>query len=99
MAAGRAVVASRCGQLVELIRDGETGLLVPPGDAVALAEAIRELADDERLRRAIGARAAAEVRRAHTWTHRAGQILDLAATVAGSTSAPGPTGCLREVAS
>lgn len=43
MAAGKALVASRVGGIPELVVDGETGLLVPPGDAVALAEALSEL--------------------------------------------------------
>lgn len=46
MAHGRPVVASHIGALAEIVRDGETGLLVPPGDPVALAAAIQELWDD-----------------------------------------------------
>jgi glycosyltransferase involved in cell wall biosynthesis len=44
MAAGKAVVASRIGGLAESIIDGETGLLVPSRDAIALADAIAKLA-------------------------------------------------------
>ena len=40
MAAGRAIVASRAGQLEELLEDGAHALLCPPGDAAALAEAL-----------------------------------------------------------
>ena len=47
---GCAVIASAVGGLKELLRDGENGLLVPPGDAAALAAAIDQLLDDERLR-------------------------------------------------
>src|SRR5262249_5244968 len=43
MAARRAVVSSAVGGTEELIEDGESGLLVPPGDAAALAGAIRRL--------------------------------------------------------
>lgn len=78
MAAARPVVGSRIGQIAELIRDGETGLLVPPGDAAALANAVRRLAADDALRRRLGAQAAAEARREHTWTQRASRILELA---------------------
>lgn len=46
MAAGRPVVATRVGGVPELIRDGRDGLLVPPGDAGALAQAMRALLDD-----------------------------------------------------
>ena len=77
MATGRAVVASRIGQLDELVRDGDTGLLVPPGDVRALARAVRRLADDDGLRASLGANAAAEARRVHTWTHRASAIVEL----------------------
>ncbi|MCP2282581.1 hypothetical protein APR04_001479 [Promicromonospora umidemergens] len=46
MLAGRPVVASRTQGLAEIVRDGETGLLVPPDDAVALAGAVAALVDD-----------------------------------------------------
>jgi L-malate glycosyltransferase len=52
MAAGRPVVATRNGGMLDAVRDGETGLLVPVGDAEALAAAIERLlaAPDERRR-------------------------------------------------
>lgn len=46
MERGRPVVASAVGGLPEIVDDGRTGLLVPPGDPEALARAIRELAGD-----------------------------------------------------
>jgi glycosyltransferase involved in cell wall biosynthesis len=50
--AGVPVVASDVGGVPELVRDGETGLLVPPGDPAALAAALgRMLADDDLRRR------------------------------------------------
>lgn len=49
-AIGRPVVASRLGAFPELIEDGERGLLVPPGDAPALADAIERLLTDAPLR-------------------------------------------------
>lgn len=51
---GKAVIASRIGGLAETVRDGETGLLVPPGDAAALAAAIAKLAADEPTIRQMG---------------------------------------------
>ncbi len=48
MAAGRPVVASRVGGLSELVVDGVTGRLVPPGDTDALVSCIAELASDRR---------------------------------------------------
>lgn len=46
MASGRALVASDIGGLPDLVEDGSTGLLVPAGDAGALASAIQRLVDD-----------------------------------------------------
>ena len=51
-AAGVPVVAAAHGGLPEIVRDGETGVLVPPGDPAALAAAPRCLADDPALRAA-----------------------------------------------
>ena len=50
-ACGAPVVATRAGGLVEAVQDGYTGTLVPPGDALALAGALLELASDDALRR------------------------------------------------
>ncbi|HEX5126924.1 MAG TPA: glycosyltransferase family 4 protein [Rhodocyclaceae bacterium] len=48
-ACGRPVIASATGALPEVVRDGETGLLVPPNDAAALANAIHRLLTDRAL--------------------------------------------------
>jgi glycosyltransferase involved in cell wall biosynthesis len=48
------VIASRIGGLEEVVEHEKTGLLVPPGDAGALAEAIRGLADNPEMRRNMG---------------------------------------------
>jgi glycosyltransferase involved in cell wall biosynthesis len=55
MTAGLPVVASAVGGLPELVIDGETGWLVPPGDPGALAERLRALLLNPELRRALGA--------------------------------------------
>jgi glycosyltransferase involved in cell wall biosynthesis len=55
MAAGLPVVASAVGGIPELVVDGETGFLVPPGDPEALAEALRRVVADDELRRRLGA--------------------------------------------
>ncbi len=64
MAAGRPLVATRVGGLMEAVADGETGLLVPPEDEIALAGALRTLLGDRDLARRYGqaARAAFESR-------------------------------------
>jgi len=62
LAAGLPVVAANHGGLPEIVRDGITGLLVPPGDARALARALRTLADDTPLRARMGEAATADAR-------------------------------------
>jgi glycosyltransferase involved in cell wall biosynthesis len=62
-AAGCAVIASATGGLPEIIRDGDSGRLVPPADAAALARAARELLDAPAERARLGAAAADDVRR------------------------------------
>lgn len=54
MMEGRAVVASRCGGLMEIVADGETGLLVPPGNPDALAAALLQLLAQPSLARHFG---------------------------------------------
>lgn len=61
-AAGCCVVAAAHGGLPEIIRDGETGVLVAPGDHRALALALAGLAADPERRERLGAAAAADVR-------------------------------------
>lgn len=56
MLLGKPVVASAAGGVPELIEEGETGFLIPPGDSGALAARLVELLRDEELRRRIGER-------------------------------------------
>jgi len=55
MAAGRPVVASAAGGIVDLVVDGVTGLLVPAGDVPALAQGISSVLRDPRAAQAFGA--------------------------------------------
>lgn len=55
MALGRAVVATKAGGPLEIVRDGETGLLTPPSDPAAMAAAIVSLIADDPQRHAMGA--------------------------------------------
>jgi len=54
MAAGRAVVASSVGGIPEIVRDGRDGLLVPPGDALRLADGILRTLGDPDLAARLG---------------------------------------------
>lgn len=54
MALGKPVVAARLGGLADVVVDGETGFLVPPGDKAALARQTRLLLDDSALRQRLG---------------------------------------------
>ena len=66
MAAGKAIVATRAGQVVEILHDGESGLLIPPGDVRALTAALHTLLADAPLRARLGA-AARHAAESHTW--------------------------------
>ena len=61
LAAGTPVIATDVGGVAEVVRDGENGLLVPSGDAVALADAVRRYFSDDALRERLRANAAASV--------------------------------------
>lgn len=57
MAAALPVVATRVGGVPDIVADGETGLLVPPGNPDALATALRRLAEEPQARKTMGRRA------------------------------------------
>jgi glycosyltransferase involved in cell wall biosynthesis len=61
MAAGRPVVASAVGGLREAVGDGQTGLLVPPGDPAALAAALARVLVDADLRARLAAAGPARI--------------------------------------
>jgi glycosyltransferase involved in cell wall biosynthesis len=75
MGCGRPVVAARTGGLPEVVRDGETGLLAPPADAVALADSIGALLEDPALRERMGAAASVWVREMFTWDRVVTRVL------------------------
>jgi glycosyltransferase involved in cell wall biosynthesis len=66
MAAGCAVVAARTGGIPDVVREGANGLLVEPGEPVALAAAILRLLSDRALAERLGGAARADVARAHS---------------------------------
>jgi len=61
-ACGKPVVAFNIGPHPEVVKDGETGFLIPPGDTSALAKAIVKLLKDDNLRQEIGKNACRVVR-------------------------------------
>ncbi len=63
MSRGRAVIGSTPGGHSDMIRDGESGLLVPSGDSVALAGAMARLLDEPNLRGHLGKQARQTARR------------------------------------
>jgi glycosyltransferase involved in cell wall biosynthesis len=71
MACAVPVVATTAGALPEVIGTEQTGILVPPADAGALATAIKSLLDDPELRRSIGERARQRVLDHFTWRNTA----------------------------
>ena len=87
MGAGTAVVAARIGQIEEVVQDGVTGLLYPPGDFDALEACCRRAIDDAELRLAMGRAAAEHVHASYTWDHNARRVAGLAATAGGETDA------------
>jgi glycosyltransferase involved in cell wall biosynthesis len=78
MAAGRAVVASRVGQLETVIRHDVNGLLCPPGDPGALEAELERLQRAPQLRARLGRAARGSVRRTCTWDAVARRVLQLA---------------------
>jgi glycosyltransferase involved in cell wall biosynthesis len=63
MSRGKAVVASATGGIPDMVVDGETGLLFPPGDVQALRAAMQRLIDEPDLRARLGAAAFERVTR------------------------------------
>lgn len=76
MAMGKAIVASRLGQIGEVLSDDESAVLVEPGNVAELAAAIKHLASAPAKRASLGAGARAAAIDHHTWAHNAGRVLD-----------------------
>jgi glycosyltransferase involved in cell wall biosynthesis len=87
MAYGRPVVATAVGGLRDLVVDGETGILVPPRDAVALRRALDRLLADPALRRALGAAGRSRARDHFSWPAATDATLAAYAEAAGTMGA------------
>jgi alpha-maltose-1-phosphate synthase len=83
MACGTAVVGSRVGGVPEVVADGETGLLVPPGDPAALADAINVLLADEHRAAQMGRLGRARAETEFGWASIAAQTAALYAELTG----------------
>jgi alpha-maltose-1-phosphate synthase len=83
MASGTPVVASRIGGLAEVVVDGETGFLVPPGDTQALGDRLARLVSDRRLAARLGANARDLVEQRFTWRACAERCLAAYQALAG----------------
>ncbi|MCE5262241.1 MAG: glycosyltransferase family 4 protein [Deltaproteobacteria bacterium] len=75
MACGVPVVSTTGGALPEVV--GDAGILVPPGDAAALRDAITALLDDPEKRRSLGAAGLARVSQSLTWRHAAEKTVEV----------------------
>jgi len=83
MACGLPVLASRLGGMVEIVVPGETGELLPPGDAPAWKEAIGRLSGDAPLRARLGRAGRARAKSHFTWAANARQLEELLERGAG----------------
>jgi glycosyltransferase involved in cell wall biosynthesis len=75
MAHGRPVVAAAVGGLLDLVVDGETGLVVPPRDPGALRAALERLLGDRDLRRALGTAARLRAQERFSWAAVTGAMV------------------------
>ncbi|MFP6664552.1 MAG: glycosyltransferase family 4 protein [Deltaproteobacteria bacterium] len=66
-AAGKAVVGCRIPAVEDVVEDGRTGLLIPPGDRAALANGLTKLLESPDRRAAFGAAGRARVEESHSW--------------------------------
>jgi glycosyltransferase involved in cell wall biosynthesis len=78
----RPVVASAAGGIPDIVRDGETGLLVPPGDPEALAASIRRLLEDPELAARLGRAGRAHVESRFSWPGIIDRLVELYERVA-----------------
>ncbi|HEU4510982.1 MAG TPA: glycosyltransferase family 4 protein [Pyrinomonadaceae bacterium] len=76
MAMGKGIVASRLGQIGEVLSDGQTALLVEPGNVDELKGALIKLISDGELRSRLGANAREAAVQNHTWVHNARRVLE-----------------------
>lgn len=92
MACGLPCVGTRLGAVPEVVEEGKTGLLVPPGDDAALADAIESLLDDPARARAMGEAGRSRVAAGWRWelvAERLERLLQRCSPVPRMRAAPG----------
>jgi glycosyltransferase involved in cell wall biosynthesis len=77
MAAGKAIVASRAGQIAEVIQNGHTGTLCEPGDVNEFAQTTIELLEDPAERRRLGQNAQQQAIEHHSWEQYARRLEEI----------------------
>jgi glycosyltransferase involved in cell wall biosynthesis len=92
LAAGRAIVASRVGQISQILSHGETGWLHAPGDIEDAARGILTLMRDEALRRKLGSAGQRWVARHRSWDSIAETLITRATSIPRMSGAPAAAG-------
>jgi glycosyltransferase involved in cell wall biosynthesis len=85
MSAGKAIVASRAGQIAEVIEDGYNGVLVEPGDIGNLTQTMIRLLQDEEERKRLGSNARRQAVEKHSWDQYVGRLESIYMDVLEST--------------
>lgn len=76
-ACGKPVIVSNVGGLPEVVEDGVTGIVVPPRDPEATADAIEKLVMDDSLKMEMGAAGRERVKKLYDWNNNVCQMIDL----------------------
>ncbi len=84
LARGRPLVATRVGAIPELVRDGVTGLLVPPASPPALGAAVLRLLDSPALATALGEAGRAHIAAEHGWPRAVVRLVSVLAPAFGA---------------
>lgn len=71
------IISSNVSAIPELVRHGENGLLIPPGDVEALSRAIKQLMEDETLRKVMGRRGHERVKQSYSWEEAGQRVYEI----------------------
>lgn len=89
MASGKPVIASKIGQIENIIEHNKTGILVEPGNIDELTDNILKLSCDNDLRKKLGENAFEKVKSEYTWEKNAERILDIYENILTKTNVKG----------